>query len=495
MNNYLKVMLVFSFVLAFLTACQKSPESGVVVSKNDGSFDVSVIQSATEATKPTQNDTASEEVVLETEPSPSYYFEQDFSSSDGSVTFQMRLDVETRSSSMPVVEVSPHFLTEEDVQRVGKALLGNADFYEAEPLMAPVYSKSELQEKITRWSAYDGEGIGFDDYNAARNRYIQEYTLLMETAPEENPHRSCSWTFKKGSEYVLPADELATAKTDQDCDEIQACAKVNGIPYNFHAAKRNSSDYKLNQLYLDISDGSSPYNSDLRIFHAQLCRTPAPTEEDLHMLKEKAASLLKEMALGEWEIDQCTVETEYYGDTPEYVVTVTAVPSFKGIPACRRPQINNLKSSTTYASNYYLTDAQFQFGVKGDLLGFEMYSPVDLKSVISPNVQTLNLEDLMQTAVNHFTLSDAHAYDVQQYLDGNVELDCTVYIDHADYGLSRVKVPNTDESYYYLPAIVFWGHADYTEKDTGLVLDNYGEEHPFLILNAIDGSIINATNE
>ena len=131
MNNYLKVMLVFSFVLAFLTACQKSPESGVVVSKNDGSFDVSVIESATEATKPTQNDTASEEVVLETEPSPSYYFEQDFSSSDGSVTFQMRLDVETRSSSMPVVEVSPHFLTEEDVQRVGKALLGNADFYEA----------------------------------------------------------------------------------------------------------------------------------------------------------------------------------------------------------------------------------------------------------------------------------------------------------------------------------------------------------------------------
>lgn len=495
MNNYWKVMLAFSLVLTFLTACQKPPESGVVVSKNDGSFDVSVIQSATEGTTLPQDDTTDGEVISETKPSSNYLFENVFSSTDGSVDFQMKLDVETPFASMPVVEVSPHFLTEADVQRVGKALLGDVDFYEAEPLMAPVYSKSELQEKITRWSAYDGEGIGFDDYAAARSRYIQEYTLLMETAPEENPHHPCSWTFKKGSEYILPPDELATAKTDEDCDEIQACAKVNGVPYAFHAAKRNSSDYKLNQLYLEISDGSSPYNSDLRIFHAQLCRTTAPTEADLQMLREKASSILKKMELGEWIIDQCTVETEYYGDTPEFVVTVTALPSFEGVPACRRPQINNLKSSTTYASNYYLTDAKFQFSVNGDLLSFEMFSPVDLKSVINADVQMLSLEDLMQTAVNHFSLSDAHAYDSQQYLDGNVELDCTVYIDHADYGLSRVKVPNTDESYYYLPAIIFWGHADYTEKDTGHVLDNYGEEYPFLILNAIDGSIINATNE
>ena len=193
---------------------------------------------------------------------------------------------------MPVVEVTPHFLTEEDVQRAGRALLGDVDFYEAEPLMTPVYSKTELQEIINRWSAYDGEGIGFglDDYNAARNRYIQEYTLLMETAPEESPHSLCTWTFKKGSDYILSPDEMATADTSEDCDEIQTRAKVNGIPYIFQAATRNSTDYKLNQLYLDIYDGPSPYNSDLRIFHAQLCRTPAPTEADLQMLREEDVS-------------------------------------------------------------------------------------------------------------------------------------------------------------------------------------------------------------
>lgn len=211
--------------------------------------------------------------------------------------------------------------------------------------------------------------------------------------------------------------------------------------------------------------------------------------------QEKAASILTQMGLGDWEIDQCTVETEYPGDTPEYIVTITAVPSFEGVPACRRPQIYNLKSSAPYASNYYLTDARFQFSAKGDLLDFEMYSPVDLKSVITPNAQLLPMEELMKIAVNHFSLSDAQAYDSQQYLDGDVELDCTVYLDRADYGLSRVKVPNTDESYYYLPSIIFWGHADFIEKDTGSVLENYGEEYPYLILNAIDGSILNTTNE
>lgn len=105
--------------------------------------------------------------------------------------------------------------------------------------------------------------------------------------------------FKKGSEYILSPDEMATADTSEDCDEIQTRAKVNGIPYKFQAATRNSTDYKLNQLYLDIYDGPSPYNSDLRIFHAQLCRTPAPTEADLQMLREKAASILTQMGLGD----------------------------------------------------------------------------------------------------------------------------------------------------------------------------------------------------
>ena len=62
---------------------------------------------------------------------------------------------------MPVVEVTPHFLTEEDVQRAGRALLGDVDFYEAEPLMTPVYSKTELQEIINRWCKFRPNGVVF----------------------------------------------------------------------------------------------------------------------------------------------------------------------------------------------------------------------------------------------------------------------------------------------------------------------------------------------
>lgn len=495
MNTCWKAFLIIPFVLAFFTACQKGPVENVVISKNDGTFDISLIQSATDVTEVVQDSTADAETTSNADVSHNYQYEKKFVSTDGSVVFHIGLDEDFLFTSMPVVEVEPHFLTEEDAQRVARALLEDAVFYEAEPIMSPVYSKSEIQEKINRWSSYNGEGITWGNYEEARTRYIQEYSLLMESAPETNPHIICPWTFKKTTFYVQSAEDAEAANTSDDNDEIRATARVNGIPYLFQIATRNRSNFKLNQIYLDIYDGPSPSNADRNIFQAQLCQTDAPTSENLKLIQEKAAAMLAQMDLGEWQIDRCFVDTEYRNGTEEYIVVVTAVPSFQNVTVCRRPQLNNLKSNAVYASNYYLTDTLFKFSVNGELLYFEMYSPVDVKNVINPNVLVLSVDELMQIAVNHLSLSDAHAYDNMQYLDSGIELDCSVSVCHADYGLSRVKVPNTDESYYYVPAIIFWGKTEFTDPSTGQSVGSSEDESPLLILNAIDGSVINSTNE
>lgn len=461
-------------ILWTLSACQASPEKSVVVSKNDGSFDVRVVQSA---------ETVSSDKSVESASSPNSEFQHKsaFSSTDGTVSFTMNIQLPASSFPSPVVEVAPHFLTEEDVKRVGQLLFGDALFYEAEPLGTDIYSKQEIQEKLQRWTPYAGESPVIDSF-------LEKYALLLESAPEENPHQQCTWTYRKFSYYYF-GDESAEDPAG-DNDEISTTVRVNGIPYSYIATTRNKQDFKLNFISAKPYDGASPQGIDYEIFQKCLCDPEKPDDSEIAVVQEKAESILKEMKMGDWVVDECYAESTREG----YVIHVNAVPSFLGAEALRADQLINLKSEKAYASNYYYTDAQFQFNSKGDLISFLLNSPLDVVETVNSNAKVLPLEQLMQQAEENFSLTDYYAYD----REGNIPyskdpLHCNVQIGRAEYGLFRVKVPNTDERYYYVPAITFWGNIQFENLSNGDIYPlNVGSEYGFslLTLNAVDGSII-----
>ena len=62
------------------------------------------------------------------------------------------------------------------------------------------------------------------------------------------------------------------------------------------------------------------------------------------------------------------------------------------------------------------------------------------------------------------------------------------------YGLARVKVANTDGRYYYIPAYSFYGCTELCGKSSGDIYYESDEE-TLLVLNAVDGSIIQLKNE
>ena len=233
---------------------------------------------------------------------------------------------------------------------------------------------------------------------------------------------------------------------------------------------------------------------DTPYFQSMLCQTDAPTGKDIDNLKEKAKSILQQISLGEWQVDQCFVE-ESGTEKREYIVHINAVPVFEDVPAVRRPQFNNLKSKEAFASNYYLSDASFQFSVNGDLIYFSMISPVDVQTIINPNVQTLSFERIQEQVQNILTLTDIYEYDTL-YLAQNADekLICNVKLSNVKYGLARVKVANTDERYYYIPAYSFYGYVELYGKSSGDIYYESDEE-TLLVLNAVDGSIIQLKNE
>lgn len=479
--------VVITSLIYILCACESNPKDDIITSKNDGSFNAGIVESAA-------ND------LLQNNYSINYT--NSFSSTDKSVDFEIDVNKEILTSDMPVIEVVPHYLSSADANRVAVALFGETDFYEAEPMLSSNFTKAEIQEKINRWSQYTNETSIYELYGdvgdaadiaSVVKSFIVDYTELYESASDENPHKKCQWQFKKESCYLLSEEELNGLNLENDNDSIQATVKVGDVRYIFNASTRNKKDYKLNNVSVSLYDGLSPNMIDERIFQAKLCRTQEPSEAQISSIKEKAEGILAQMGLGDWLIDECYVNTSYFGSIPEYKVCLNAVLVLEGVKSSRRPQLNNLKSEEVYASNYYISDVKFEFSANGDLVSFKMYSPVDIKEIVNGNARVLSISELMEKATTYLALSDIYTYGFAAVDSIDEEVGCKVSIANIEYGLSRVKVPNTDESYYYVPAITLEGNIEYYGKQSGNVF-YFSESTPLLILNCVDGSVIQMSN-
>lgn len=483
-------------MLTCLSGCQQSPGTQSVVSKNDGSFDKSVVTPATEAP-----DVGSVRAVSCTD---------EFTSTDNSVVFTCNISNEFVVTNTPVVEVVPHYLTEDDAKRVADVLLPDADWYKY--AKEQEYTKEQIQEKINRWTQYASLETLLKLFGDSRDPesalevvqgFLQDYSELYESAPS-GPPENCNWTFIKDCFYYssISEDEITEKDLAEANDKIQAVAKDGAREYTLSVVTRNKSDFKINGISLYLGAGTSPAGLDSRVYSASLCRTEAPTEEDTAAIAAKAQKMLDDMNLGKWLVESSSVQTVYYGDTPEYTINITAVPVINGIPAIQVPQIGNLKSKQSYASNYYFSEASFSFSPNGDLLSFRMTSPIDTKEILNENVTVKNVDELIELAKNHLKLSDYYKYGLSaETLDKadiyyGEKLTCHVELCRMEYGMLRVKVPNTDESYYYVPGIVLSGTVDYMGKDTGEILASSGESIwydrviPLVAINAVDGTNI-----
>ena len=153
-----------------------------------------------------------------------------------------------------------------------------------------------------------------------------------------------------------------------------------------------------------------------------------------------------------------------------------------------------LKSENVYDSNYYYTDACFEFSANGDLMLFRMYSPIEIKEVVNENAALLSADDLLAKAKTYLQLSDLYAYGIgsetEQLED---KIGCKVEISNLDIGLTRIKVQDSDD-YFYVPSFVLKGNVEYYNKKSAEVIFS-ADNVTLLVLNAVDGSIITTVNE
>lgn len=402
-------------------------------------------------------------------------------SKGGSIEFHFNIEEEISSEPIPVLEVVPYFLTEEDIKRVAYILFPDGEFYEAEPALSQNYSKAEIQEKLDRWSYYTTEEalrelIAYRPYQPdylleiGKNvqNFVDQYTLMLEEAPSANPHKLCDWKFKKSSVYSTPAEELAHKDTGKDNDDIKADIQVGDVHYRFSASTRNRDDFLISNINAYPYDGISPDNIGERIFRTRLCRTAPPTDEQVSAVRQKAETMLQQMQLGTWLVDECFVETKETNEYTDYIIHVNAVPVLNGTPALRKEQLTNLKNEQPGAARYYYTDVQFEFSANGDLVRFELKSPITVQKELPAHTAELDIAQQLETAKAYLSQRDFLFYSLGIPFDRMEEaIGCVVEVNGLEYNLTRINGENPLESYLYVPGVKLTGDVRYYGLETG----------------------------
>ena len=446
---------------------------------------ISLLTATVAATVPALRVWIKYEETFTNEPTETYLNDQSGidTSKNGVIEFKISIDEEINGEPVPMLEVTPYFLTEEDVKRVAYILFPDGEFYEAEPALEQNYSSEEIQEKIDRWSNYTTEETLREliEYRPNQPEYLQDiaknvqnfvdkYSGMLEGTPSENPHELCDWTFKKDSVYSLTKAELATKDTSNDNDNIVAVIKVGDVRYQFRASTRNKDDFLISNISAYLYDGIGPDMIDERIFRAWLCKTDEPTDEKIAAVRTKAEAMLAQMGLGEWLVDECYVEKEVINEYTYYSIHVNAVPVLNGTPALRKAQLKNLRSEESGAARYYYTDAQFEFSANGDLVSFELESPIEIQREVTTNNTALEIEKQFETAKAYLSQRDFHFYSMGFTFDHLGEtVKCIVDVNGLEYNLTRINGENPLESYFYVPGIKLTGDVRYYGAESGQI--------------------------
>lgn len=475
-------ILALILCISAMTGCAGNPDRGSVTSKNDGVFE--------------QNMTVTATAPLDEQ----LHYTDTFTSHDGTVEYIIDLEQELTSDPLPIVEVVPHFFTGEEVKHICNVLLDDVEWREQVHEDDPQYSKDEIQKKLkwmTEIANVDAmRSLHQEDMNYEGNDYANEidtlkqqmqyYTVLLETAPEEHPRSLCDWTFKDEGLYVSPSYGNKV---------IHATTYVEDIVYNVYSVHRDRSDYKLSSI--SVSIGSNRDYLDKEYYYSQLLRTEEPTQKQIDELAKKAQSMLDQMGVGQWKVSHTEVYEELDGGGCEYCVRILAVPVLNGTPAIYKQPTESLMSEDANASNYHTASALFSFSANGDLIYFDMQSPIDTISVVNEGAAILSIEELMTKTKDHLSLTGLEETRDYWLLSIYYEtpVTCKVEVDRIEFGLVRVKVADKDFTYYYTPAIAVYGKTQYYDQGTDNLVNNVFVSDPnesfcLFWINAIDGSII-----
>ena len=417
-----------------------------------------------------------------------------FESRDGSMDFTMDLTSLPEEDEWIQTEITPYFITGDDVKTICTTLFGEGEYYEMEPSMGAKYSKAELEEAICILETYQdreamekmaGAGSPLVGMLPEYADLLKGTKQLLAQGTDENPHQPCDWTFKdfnhyKNSDWDAETDDLA----------LMAEAERNGVRYSIQGFRRETMPY-LSLLTIDYGTMMPEYQLMQAVYRSRLCRT-APDNTQVQKAKETALSCMEAFQPGKWTVDSVEVLEEPKGDFTDYSIKVRCTPLLEE-KAVLDSFYEDLPREDTriYAAAY----ASFLFAPDGQLMQCDLSSPfIGEKSAENPKelIPVDQLLELGKEAMEKLTVYENNAAGKTEILmaekKAGEEFAGKVLVDRAEVTYGRYE---TEPGHFqYLPILALWGITEFQGKDSGKTYLTGEKDKPLVMISAVDGKII-----
>lgn len=486
-----KKIIYFSYVFILsliICGCQAVPESVVVASKNDGTFEAALNNTVTDVEEKVSIEDSSEG---EQEQLGIEVYSDSFTNSTGTIfcTVQFEKSEDENSIAMPVIQITPHEITSEEAERIACILFGDTEIFEYSEEM----TKAQIEEMILSLKLnisnrdemleyYDGDEDLTDQIISQYEAMIGKYEQLYQTAPDRIENKLCDWVFRPLT-YYEDLTALETVSNDFENynknQYIKGLTEINGFPYVYSVCNRNESDYRIHNIFAYRKTAGATWESY------------SMEEQNEEEILAKVQVVLDQLDMGDWEICSCktggfeTVNGKYV-----YNTTVIACPVYSGISVTYQPQLMNLKTGDAYASNYYYEQISFDYS-GGELISFQYQSPMDVVNIVNDDVELLPFDTIME----HFKTRMEMGVLTSEPGDMiSMASSMSFLVNEMEFGLVRTRIKNNETDFYLVPAYTFRGDYTLYDENGEIMFSNTdigNSPMTLLVINAVDGSIIN----
>jgi len=455
-----ELIIISILTLCILTACQPTPETDIVTPKDD----IRLIEMAQSG----EADMRISDMIGAPE---NYAFEA--SSEDGNVHITANADVVLPEVDyLPVVRVSRHTLTEQDVKNIFSALCNGNTVVDEDG----AFWKSYYQVTLERLLSMRQEGK-LDKYDSVEelDAAISELMGKIQEAPDEPEAVTPDFTFHDVDSYTFSARVLSTA------DNV-ALSEVHAISQEDSATIQYIRDIQKIALYHPQIMATKPY------YIAGLYSDSNQTVLPPTIRKEEAQQIAYETinAIGYSDLSCSGSRLAPIGGVSEgnvvdgvyefiFTRTVNGVDTTftNDVYAAPPDDPNSMTRPWGYEHiRVFIDDA----GVACLLIN----DPHQIEETVSEQTTVLPFSDIAQV-FEHMIQTKYSSVD----LDKKTE----VYIEKVELGLCRIFEKGESNSGLLVPAWDFMGTLTESSPSRSFT---YGRDgyHCLLTINAIDGSII-----
>ena len=456
------------FILLLMAGCQPTPTMPVVVNKADGKLE----QKISQTTEPEVKYEAPAKV-------------QD-TLTNKNVTVNINADVIVPDvPAFPVFEVKPVGFTQEQVDTVGKVLLGNKKLFSL-PEGDKIYlTKEDVMEQIAKSKAqleevkkmsdkefnsvFDGESR--EDAYAGYEERIKDWEEQYKTAPD-------TW-----GEDKLPAT-LEIFKNDHgEGMKVYAESDSGDFP----------CFYVSNGYFEELGETTAYMMFEAkRSRHSVFSRITQGTPKNVTLSDEDAVAqaerLLSDMGITDMSVAYTGITDSFLEggmstekDTQQcwgvrFERVMDGIPVSTVSASHASDSAAPAEENTAFVPTYQPEDLFVAVGDEG-ILGFEWSNVAEVTAKRSKSVELLPFDDVLERAKNNVF------YKI--YAEDDIAVDMT--INQIKLSLMRIGKRDDNGTFLIVPVWDFIGDMRRTFPEGDEWLDN---GLSFLTLNAIDGSVI-----